>query len=276
VRFVTVSLVLFVSALLFSIPAVRASESLARELTHLNSLKEGLRRETENLRRSDKLKFDAIQREVEKYEQRRSRLATEIDREEAELQALQQRMKVLGTTSAIDSATRELKKELSRFTENRSEAKVDRAGPTSERRSADTALSRFLESVDEARLVLKRSSEVRDEARGFYLVDGETVQGRVTWVGETAAVGLTNGQMAPLSPDGNGGWRAIRPLQSSQSLQPENNTISHFVVFSSLKDRIDGGVSATLGDRALGLVPLVWLSLLGVAVAWLFALIAKN
>lgn len=266
---VAVALILCATTFSFYGPLAMASESLARELTHLNSLKEGLRRETENLKRADAVKIEAIQREVEKYEQLRAKLAVEIDREEAELQALQQRMKALGAASVIDSATRVLKKELSQYSDNRTEMKLG-GKSTGDRRSAETALSRFLDTVEEARLVLKRSSQIRDEARGFLLVNGESVQGRVKWIGETAAVGITNGQMAPLSPDGNGGWRAIRPLQAVK------DSTAYFVVFSNLKDRVDSGVSATLGDRALGLVPLVWLSLLGVAVAWLFALIAKN
>ena len=244
-------------------PAARASESLAREMTHLNSLKEGLRRETENLKRADKVQMQALETELNKLEQTRNRLAMELDKEESELQVLQQKMKVSGAVGVVDSATRELKREVAAFGERQEKslkAKKESGG-------LETALSRFLETLEEAREILKRSGELRDEARGFSLVDGEFVQGRVRWIGETAAVGIANGKMAPLSPDGKGGWIAMRPLQE---------TLSSYVVFSKLDERIDSGVSATFGDRALGLVPLVWLGLLGVAVTWLFALIAKN
>lgn len=242
--------------------AQEVGDSLSREVTHLNSMKEGLRREVENLKSANQAKLAAIESEIQKFESLRIRQASELDAVEADLQSLQNRMKASGTLSAVESSSRELKKAITSF-----EGRSSRSVSVSKVVSSETALSRFLDGFSEAREVLKRSGEIRDEARGFALVSGETVQGKVKWIGETAAIGVSEGKMAPLSPDGKGGWKALRPLQEQ---------LTSLVVFSNLKDTIDTGVSANLGDRALGLVPILWLGLLGVAVSWLFALIARN
>lgn len=244
------------------VDAQDVGDSLLREVSHLNSMKEGLRREIESLKSANYLKLKAIESEIQKYEELRIKQAAELDQVEADLQSLQSRTRTSGQVSAVEASSREIKKSLAAF-----HGRSLRAGTGQTPVGGETALSRFLGSFSEAKTMLKRTGSIRDEASGFSLVNGETVQGKIRWVGETAAIGVFEGKMAPLSPDGRGGWKALRPLEIS---------LTNLVVFSNVKDMIDSGVTANLGDRALGLVPILWLGLLGVAVSWLFALIART
>lgn len=228
---------------------VDEAEIVAKEAAALQSLKYGLDVQISQLRKAHDAKMNAKNALLQKLETELSQLHVAVDEAQSRLEEHEKKSKALASGGGLESATKDLRKTLEAF----------EARPRKNAVSADS-MRAYRDEVEETIKVLKRSSETREEAGAFKLKDGTVKQGGIKWFGETSVFGRSENGLVPLGPDGVGGWFAA----------PKT------VVFSDLRSKLDVSASATAADRLAGLIPILWLTLLGLAVSWLFVAIAKQ
>lgn len=230
----------------------------AKETATLQSLKHGLDLQISQLRKANDAKMSSKATQLQALQQELNMLHVAVDEAQSSFDDTEKKSKALSTGGGLESATKDLRRTLETF----------------EARSRKTAMSTdsmvaFSEEVTEAVKVLKRASDVREEAGAYKLKDGTIKQGGLKWLGETAVFGKSENGLIALGPDGVGGWLALNSGSDS-------GAGSLAAVFSDLRVKVDVSTVATTADRLAGLVPIFWLGLLGMAVSWLFVSIAKH
>lgn len=226
------------------------AQIVAKEAAALQSLKHGLDLQISQLIRAHEQKMRSKQSQLQSLQAELNRLNVEFDDAQSSFDESEKRSKALAAGGGLESATKDLRKTLEAY----------------EARARKTALSidsmrAFRDEASEAIKILKRSTQIREEAGAFKLKDGTVTQGGLKWYGETAVFGKSEKGLFALGPDGVGGWLALD---------------SKAAVFSDLRSKVDVSMVATTSDKLAGLIPILWLGLLGMAVSWLFVSIAKH
>lgn len=222
----------------------------AKETAALQSLKHGLELQISQLKKAHETKMKTKKSQLDILQLELNRLSVEVDNAQSSFDESEKKAKALAAGGGLESATKDLRKTLEVY----------------EARSRKTAVSidsmrAFRDEASEAIKILKRATQIREEAGAFKLRDGTLTQGGLKWFGETAVFGKSDKGLIALGPDGVGGWLALD---------------SRPAVFSDLRSKVDASMVATTSDKLAGLIPVLWLALLGMAVSWLFVSIAKH
>ena len=244
-------------------------QAAAREEAQLVNLRDAMNRQVQQLeqRRLKRMREVESQRKVQDAE--RAQLAVQADELKAKLEEYERRQKQSLQGAHMEAARQKLKKFLDKY-----------HGETSPAQTGTTETwNGFVAEIERAERVLRQSQAVRVEAGSFLDREGHRRQGSIVHLGQTAAFGEAEGRSVIVAPDGKSGWLELTTAEPSMVKAMINGGIVdslYAFVYDSVSQRSDLNVAASFADRAAGWVPLVWLSLLGLAVAGLFVAIARS
>lgn len=230
--------------------ALNPAQIAAKETAALQSLKHGLELQISRLKRAHETKMSFKKSQLDSLQLELNRLNVEVDTAQSSFDESEKKAKALAAGGGLESATKDLRKTLEVYEarSRKSAASID-------------SMRAFRDEASEAVKILKRSTQMREEAGAFKLRDGTLTQGGLKWFGETAVFGKSDKGLIALGPDGVGGWLALD---------------TRAAIFSDLRSKVDVSMVATTSDKLAGLIPVLWLALLGMAVSWLFVSIAKH
>ncbi len=258
-----------------SVPSIKVSnsaedltEAFQREYTYLASQKSALSEQKKNLEKNLNQKIAAVKQQITKAQKEVVWLSAENDDSHEYLMTLDKRKKDLQKReSSLESV---YKKAHTSLTEFKNGLYFDsESGKTASIKNdqivpEDLKLQDFESLVKESKEILQTSHQTEDFPSSFLNAEDKLVDGTVTRIGQSAAIGFSKGEYFVLGPDGKGMLKALQKTDKPESLH------SSVYVFDSLNEIAEvkkiGGFTEKLAD----LSPILFLGMMLMMVLGLF------
>lgn len=248
--------------------ATDLTEAFQREYTYLASQKSALLEQKKKLEKSMNQKIESLNREIAKAQKDIVWLGAENDENHEYLLTLERRKKDLQKRdSSLESVYKKAHTSLEEFraglyfetlASQTSSNKIETLIPT------ELKIEDFQSLMTDSKDILLASRQIEDFPSSFLNTKDKLVDGTVTRIGRSAAIGFTEGEYFILGPDGKG---MLKALESTS--KPEASELSLYI-FDSLNKIAEvkkhGGVTEKLAD----LSPILFLGMMLMMVLGLF------
>ncbi len=272
-KFLLIFLTPFMTSPLWSMESstenISLHQALQKEYVYLNSQKQALLRLKLSNEKTMEKKKKELSQEINQLENQLVQLTAQNDEQHEILMTLDQRKKELekrGTSlqqtyAKAQTWVASMKAQLQFEIFN--EKEFYPLEPSS------LAISTFSPLVEQARELIRSSAETVTYPSAFLNEKNQLVEGTVTRFGRSAAIGQTQDQYYILAPNGEG---LLKTLE--QTSQPIGSSLALFV-FDNLLKEAQLKRRAGLTEKMADLSPIVFLALILLLVAGLFAALIK-
>jgi len=243
-------------------------KSLQREYVYLVSQKEALSKQKGQLTSSFNQRIGAAKSQTESLQKELVKLTTENDDNHEYLMNLERRKKDLEKRgSSLESTYKKSQKSLAEFDAGlRFEAPPQKSEVSV---PEDLKFSNFDDSINRASELLVAATRVESFPSSFLDLNEKLVDGTVTRIGRSAAIGSTKNAHYVLGPSGDG---LLKALEVSKPPGSRSLTVYIFESLNKIaKVKKAGGFTEKLAD----LSPILFLAVMLMLVAGLFVVLIR-